>query len=357
VLDRCSRAFGVRHESSALRAALRSVPSELSIQLLYWKYARELHPHGRLRLAQLSKVGERSQYLMLRSYPLRTRCPCPMCGQLAELAIAFVAPTQHFDARLICPACEHRSALDFSGGDSDIDDFPVAACPCEACAQVRDEWAHRLYEWCQTFSARLADLLIQTANGVAQAYLNRGPYQLLPSGELLYGGTSRGRFVEYLLASTLPPGAMEDALRSALHWGVRGVFAAPLVQRFGMRPTFEFPNYEAIEVLKQAVAGPRLSPASRTDSRQELRKAEQLTRLLAGYSKPGAEFRAWFAACAGQLGPSRVLMLPLTASLQVVSQPSPSMRHASKDWPLRMLHGLGALRLRWMVRSNNRRTT
>jgi hypothetical protein len=328
LVDRYTRALSERSDSTALRAALQGAPAETALQLLYWKHSREVHQEGRVRLPALCGLANRSQYLVLREHPLHARCPCPMCGEPAELAIGFVA-TQRSDVRLSCSACSHRTSLEFIESDSQLQDFPVAMCPCEVCGSVRDESAERLYEWCQTFSVRLAELLTETAKGVAGAYQARGAYHLSPSGELIRRGVSRGRFVEYLVASTLTAGPAEDALRSVLHWGIRGVFARMLIERFGLRPAVTFPHREPIEVLKQAVAGPH-SASAQLDGRQERLKAEQLTRLLAGYSRQGHDFRSWLAACVSQIGRSRVLMLPLEVTL--------SAPRERTSWSWRALH-------------------
>ena len=328
LVDRYSQALSARGDATELRRALQGTPAETAVQLLYWKHSKEVHAQGRVRLPVLSGLAGRSQYLVLREHPLRTRCLCPMCGEPAELAIGFVA-TQRSDVRLSCSACSHRTSIEFIQSDAQLHDFPVAICPCEVCASVRDECAERLYDWCQTFSVRLAELLRETARGVAGAYLARGAYQLSPGGDLVRQGVSRGRFVEYLVASTLPAGAVDDALRSNLHWGIRGVFARMLIERFHLRPAVRFPEREPVEVLKHAVAGPH-SASVQLDGKQERHKAEQLTRLLAGYSRQGHDFRAWLAACVSQIGRSRVLMLPLDVTL--------SAPRERPTWSWRPLH-------------------
>jgi len=206
LVDRYSHALAERQDVSDLREALRKTPIDTAVQLLYWKHSKELHAGGRVPITKLSGLGNRPQYLVLREHPLRARCPCPMCGEPAQLAVAFVVPARRSDVRLLCPACSHHTSVEFIESDSRIQDFPVAMCPCEVCDSVRNEWAERLYDWCHTFSARLAELLKETARGVAGAYLGRGSYRLSTRGNLSQRGAPLGRFAEYLVASTLAAG-------------------------------------------------------------------------------------------------------------------------------------------------------
>jgi hypothetical protein len=272
-------------------------------------------------LPALFGLTKRSHYLVLREHPLRARCPCPMCAETAELAIAFLGSGQSSDVRLFCPACSHRTYTEFIPGDSRLQDFPVAMCACEVCDSIRQEWAGRLQDWCDRFSVRLAQLLIETAHGVAGAYAGRGAYRLSTAGVLSRQGVPCGRFVEYLLASTLAVGPTEDAMRSALHWSMHGIFARMLIERFDLRPSSAMLRPEPIDILRHAFTG---SPAYavRADPKYERNQAEQLTRLLAGYNER-RDFRTWLAACVQHLGPSRALLLPLTVTLRVPPQRAP----------------------------------
>src|SRR3954451_17493891 len=64
----------------------------------------------------------------------------------------------------------------------------------------------------------------------------------------------------------LAAGPAEDAMRSVLHWGARGIFGQMLIAHYGLSPGFGSLGREPVEVLKHAVAGPRVGPA-RYDAR------------------------------------------------------------------------------------------